>query len=188
MGIFQARILEWVAMLSSRGGIYKNYWDFHMGDLSILHQLIIWCCSVTKSWPTLCNPMNWSTTGFSVLHYLLEFVPTHVHGESDGIQPSHPLSSPSFLALNLSQHQGFTNESALPIRWTNYWSFSISPSNEYSRLISFRIDCFDLLVLQGLSRVSSSTNFSALSLLYTLSYPYTTNGKTIALTIWTFAF
>ena len=67
MGIFQARILEWVAMPSSRGGIYKNYWDFHMGDLSILPQLIICCCSVTKSCSTLCNPMNCSTTGFSVL-------------------------------------------------------------------------------------------------------------------------
>ena len=101
-------------------------------------------------------------------HYLLEFVQTHVHGESDGIQPSHPLSSPSFLALNLSQHQGFTNESAFPIRWTNYWSFSITPSNEYSQLISFRIDWFELLVLQGLSRVLQHQFFGTQPSLYAL--------------------
>ena len=62
-----------------------------------------------------------------VLHYLLEFAQTHVHWIGDAIQPSHPLSSPSSLAFNLSQHQGlFSNESALCIRWPNYWSFSFS--------------------------------------------------------------
>ena len=151
MGIFQARILEWVAMPSSRGGIYKNYWDFHMGDLSILPQLIIWCCSVTKSWPTLCNPMNCSITGFSVLHYLLEFVPTHVHGESDGIQPSHPLSSPFFLALNLSQHQGFTNESALPISWWCHPTIS-------SSVIPFSSSTFNLSQYQSLFKWVSSSH------------------------------
>ena len=67
------------------------------------------------------------------------------------IQASHPLSSPSPPAFNLSQHQGLSNESVLHIRWPKYWSFSfsISPSNEYSGLISFRIDCFDLLAVQG---------------------------------------
>ena len=65
----------------------------------------------------------------------------------------HPLLLPSVLP----SIRVFSNESVLPIRWPNYWSFSISPSNEYSRLISFRIDCFDLLVLQGLSRVFSNT-------------------------------
>ena len=63
------------------------------------------CYSVAKSCLTLCNPMNWSTQGFPVLHYLPEFVQTHVHWDSDAIQPSHPvIVSP--LALNLSQHQG----------------------------------------------------------------------------------
>ena len=77
--------------------------------------------------------------GFPVLHHLLEFVQTHVHRVGDAIQPSHPLSSPCPPAFNLSQHQGFSNESALCIRWPKYWSFSISSSKEYSGLISFRI-------------------------------------------------
>ena len=69
----------------------------------------------------------------------------------DAIQPSHPLSSPSPPALNLSQNQGLSNESALHIRWPKYWSFSfnISPSNEQSGLISFRMDWLDLLAVQG---------------------------------------
>ena len=64
-------------------------------------------------------------------------------------QPSHLLLSPSLPALNLSQHQVFSKESVLHIRWPQYWSFRISPSNEYSGLISFRIDCLDLLAVQG---------------------------------------
>ena len=64
-------------------------------------------CSVTKSCPTLCDPVNCSTPGFPVFHYLLEPTQTHVHWVGDAIQPSHPLSSPSSLALSLSQHQSF---------------------------------------------------------------------------------
>ena len=70
----------------------------------------ICCCSVIKSCPTLCNPMDCSTPGFPVLHHLPEFAQTHVHWVSDALQPSHPLSPPSY-ALNLSQHQG-------PFPWT----------------------------------------------------------------------
>ena len=67
------------------------------------------------------------------------------------IQPSHPLLPPSPPSLNFSQHEGFSSESTLHIRWPKHWSFSfsISPSNEYSGLISFRIDWFDLLADQG---------------------------------------
>ena len=92
-----------------------------------------------------------SIPGFPVLHYLLEFAQIHVHWVSDAIQPSHPLLTPSHPAFNLSQHQGLTSESALHIRWPNDWSFSssISPSNEYLVLISFRIDWFDLFAVQG---------------------------------------
>ena len=70
---------------------------------------------------------------------------------SDAVQLSHPLPSPSPPALNFSQHEGLSNESALHIRWSKYWSFSfsISPSKEYSKLIFFRIDWFDLLAVQG---------------------------------------
>ena len=64
------------------------------------------CCSVAKSCPTLCNPMDCSILEFPVLHYLLEFAQVHVHGVGDAIQPSHPLSSPSPQAFHLSQHQG----------------------------------------------------------------------------------
>ena len=104
---------------------------------------------VTQSCPTLCNPMDRSTPGFPVHHQLPEPTQTHVHHVGDAIQPSHPLSSPS-PAFNLSQHQGFSNESVLRIRWPKYWSFSfsISHSNEYSGLISFRMDWLDLLVVQ----------------------------------------
>ena len=75
----------------------------------------------------------------------------HLHRVSDAIQPSHPLLSPSPPALNLSQHQVFSNESALRIRWPKYWSFSfsVSPSDEHPRLISFRMDWLDLLAVQG---------------------------------------
>ena len=94
--------------------------------------------------------MNCSTPGFSVHHYIPEFPQTHVHWVGDAIQTSHPVFPFSF-ALNFSQHQVFSNESALCIRWPKYWSFnfSISPSNEYSGLISFRMDWLDLFVVQG---------------------------------------
>ena len=89
--------------------------------------------------------------GFPVHHQFPELAQTHVHRVGDAIQPSHPLLSPSPLAFNLSQHQGFSKESVLPIRWPKCWSisFSISPSNEYSGLISFRINWFYLFVVQG---------------------------------------
>ena len=130
--------------------------------------------SVTQSCPTLCEPMNHSTPGLPVHHQLPEFTQTHVHRVSNAIQPSHPLSSPSPPALNLSQHQGLPNESALHIRWPKYWSFSsnISPSNEHPGLISFRMDWLDLLAVQGTLKSllqhhsSKSINSSALSFLY----------------------
>ena len=124
---------------------------------------------------------------------VLEFA--HVHRVSDAIQTSHPLSSPSPPAFALSQHQGFSCESALCIRWSNYWSFSfsISPCNEHPELISFRIDWLDLLAVQGtlkclLQHHNSKTSVllcSAFSMVQ-LSHLYMTTGKTIALTIRTF--
>ena len=94
--------------------------------------------------------MDFSTPGFPFLQYLLEFAQIHVHGVGDAIQSSHPLLPPS-LALNLAQHQVSSSESALRIKWPKYWSFSftISLFNEYSGLISFRVDWFDLLAVQG---------------------------------------
>ena len=108
------------------------------------------CCLVSQLCPTLCNPMDCSTPGFPVLHYLPEFAQTHVHWGDDVIQPLHPLSppSPSLIALSI---RVFSNELGLCIRWPVYWSFSlnINPSNEYSGLTSFKIDWLDLLVVQG---------------------------------------
>ena len=95
--------------------------------------------------------MNCSMPGLPVHHQLPEFTQTHVHRVSDAIQPSHPLSSPSPPALIPPSIRASSNESTLRMRWPKYWSFSfsISPSKEYSELISFRIDWFDLLALQG---------------------------------------
>ena len=105
------------------------------------------------------------------------------------------VSSPSPPTLNLSQHQGLFNESILCIRWPKYWSFSfsISPSNEYSALTSFRIDWLDLLAVQGtlkslLQNHSSKSSVLWLSAFFMvqLSYPYMNTRKTIALPGWTF--
>ena len=106
------------------------------------------CYLVTKSCQTLCDLMDYSTPGSPVFHSLPEFVQTHVHWVSDTIQLSHPLSPPSPSALSLPSIRVFSSELALCIRWPKYWSFSfsISPSSEYSWLISFRIDWFDLAV------------------------------------------
>ena len=106
-------------------------------------------------------------------HQLPKLAQAYVHRVSDAIQPSHPLSSPSPPAFNLSQHQVFSNELVLHIRWSKYWSFSfsISPSNEQPGLISFRMDWLDLLEVQGilkslLQHHSLKASSSAFSLLY----------------------
>ena len=139
--------------------------------------------------------MDCSTPGLPVHHQLPEFMQTHVHRVGDAIQPSHPLSSPSPPAHNLSQHQVFSNESALHIRWPKYWSFSfnISPSNESSGLISFRMDWLDLLAVQGTLKSLLQHHSSKASILWCsaffivqLLHPNMTTGKTIALTVRTF--
>ena len=130
--------------------------------------------------------MNHSRPGLPVHHQLPEFTQTHVHRVGDAIQPSHPLSSPSPPALNPSSIRVFYNESTLPIRWPKYWSFSfsISPSHEYSGLISFRVDWFELLAVQGTLKSLLQHHSSKASILQhsaffmvQLSYPYKTTGK-----------
>ena len=88
----------------------------------------------------------------SVHHQIPELAQTHAHQVGDAIHPSHPLSSPFLLPSFFPSIRVFSNESVLCIRWPKYWnfSFSISPSNEYSGLISFRIDWFDFLAVQGI--------------------------------------
>ena len=151
--------------------------------------------SVAQSCLTLCHHMNSSPPGLPVHHNLPEFTQTHVHRVRDAIQPSHPLSSPSPPALNLSQHQGLFKRVSFSIRWPKYWSFSfnINPSNGYSRLISFTMVWLDLLAVQGtlksrLQHHSSKAAFLGCSAFFMvqLSHPYLTTGKNIALTRWTF--
>ena len=98
------------------------------------------CCSVTQSCLTHCHRMDCSMPGFLVLYYLPELAQTHVHWVGDAIWPSHPLS-PSLPALNLSQYQGLFQWVGSLHQVAEYWSlsFSISPSSEYSGLISFSI-------------------------------------------------
>ena len=119
----------------------------------------VWC-SVTKSCLTLCDPMDRSTLGFPVLHYLLEFAQTHIHWASDAIQPF-ILCHPLFLLLSIFPSiRIFSSKLALRTRCPKYWSFSfsISPSSKYSGLISFRIDWFDLLAVQGTLKSYSPFN------------------------------
>ena len=151
--------------------------------------------SVTQSCPTLCDPMDCSTPGFPVHHQLLELTQTHVHRVSDAIQPF-ILCHPLLLLLSIFPSiRVFSNESVLCIRWPKYWSFtfSISLSNEYSELFSFRIDWFDLLGIQGTLKTLLQHHSSKASILPCLaffivhpSHPYMTTRKTIALTRRTF--
>ena len=139
--------------------------------------------------------MNRSTPGLPVHHQLPEFTQTHVHWVGDAIQPSHLLLSPSPPAPNPSQHQSIlqrVNTSQEVAKVLNF-SFSMIPSKEHPRLISFRMDWLALLAVQGtlkslLQPHSSNTSILQHSAFFTvqLSYPHMTTGKTIALTRWTF--
>ena len=151
--------------------------------------------SVAQSCPTLWDPMDCSTPGFPVHHQLLELTQTHVHRVGNTIQPSHPLSSPFLPPSVFPRIRVFSSESVLLIRWPKYWSFSfsISPSNEHSRLISFRMDWLDLLAVQGTLKSVLQHHSSRASILrcsaffiVQLSNPYMTIGKTIVLTRRTF--
>ena len=125
--------------------------------------------------------MDYSTRGFPVHHQFSELA--HVHQVRDAIQPSHPFSSPS--PSIFPRIRVFSNESVLLIRWPKYcsFSFSISPSSEYSGLISFRMDWLDLLAVQGilksLQQHSSKTSILQHSAFFIvkLSQPYMTTGK-----------
>ena len=147
---------------------------------------------VTQSCPTLCDPMACSTPGLPVHHQILEFTKLM---SIESVTPSNhlilccPLLLPPSIFLNI-----FSNESALCIRWPKYWSFGfgISLSNEYSGLISFRMDWLDLFAVQGTIKGLLQHHSSKASILWhsacfivQLSHPYVTAGKTIALTRWT---
>ena len=123
--------------------LFKNF-KHSVVSISIDFNLLsVQFSSVAQSCPTLCDPMNRSTPGLPVHHQLPEFTQIHVHRVSDTIQPSHPASSPSPTAPNPSQHQVFSNELTLHMRWPKYWSFSFSilPFKEVPGLISFALLC-----------------------------------------------
>ena len=150
--------------------------------------------SVTQSCPTLCDPSNCSRPGLPVHHQLPEFTQTHVHQVSDAINYL-ILCRPLLLLPSIFPASGSFLMSCLRIRWPKNWSFSfsVSPSNEYSGLVSFGMDWLDLLVVQGtlkslLQQHSSKASILRCSAFFIvhLSHPYMTTGKTIALTIWTF--
>ena len=152
--------------------------------------------SVTQSCPTLCDPMNRSMPDLPVHHQLPEFTQMHVHWPvMPSNQPTHPLTSLLFLPSVFPVIRIFSNQSALHIRWPNYWSFSFSihPPNEYSGLVSFRMDWLDLLAVQETLKSLLQHHSSKASILrhsaffiVQLSHTYMTTGKTIALTRWIF--
>ena len=151
--------------------------------------------SVAQSCLTLWDHMNCSMPGLPVHHQLLEPTQTHVHEllmSSNHLFLCRPLL---LLPSIFPSFQVFSNESVLHIWWPKYWSFifKISPSNEHPGLISFRINWFDLLAVQGtlkslLQQHNSKASILQHSAFFTvqLSHPYMTTGKTIALTRWTF--
>ena len=139
--------------------------------------------------------MDCSTPGLPVHHQLLESTEAHDHWIGDTIQPSHPLLSPAPPDLIFPSIRVFSNEPVLCIGWPKYWSFSfrISPSNEYSGLISFTMDWLDLFAVQGTLKSLLQHHSSKASILQRpaffivqLSHPHMTTGKTIALTTWNF--
>ena len=152
--------------------------------------------SVAQLCPTLCDFMDYSMPGLSVHHQLPEFTQTQVHWVTDAIQPSHLiLCRPLFLLPSIFPSiRVFSKESVLPIRWPKYWScsFSISSSNEYSGLISFRMAWLDLLEVQGslkslFQHHSSKATILQCSAFFIIQiwHPYMTTEKTIALNRWT---
>ena len=170
-------------------------------DLPFCCFLLLFCfspfsqfSSVAQSCATLCNPMDYSMPGFPVHHQLLEL--TQIMSIKLVMPSNHLiLCRPLLLPSVFPSFRVFSSESFLRIRWPKYWSFSFStsPSNEYSRLISFRMDWLDLLAVQGtlkslLQHHSSKTSIFWCSAFFMvqLSHPYLTTGKTIALTRWTF--
>ena len=128
--------------------------------------LLICCCSITKSCPTLCDPWTAAHQGslsFTIFQSLLKLMSIELVMPSNHLILCHSLL---LLPSIFPRIRVFSNELALPIWWPKYWSFSISPSNEYSRLISFRIDWFDLLSVQESSLAPQFKSISSLACLH----------------------
>ena len=156
-------------------------------------KLFIKFSSVAQLCPTLWDPIDCSTPGFPVLQQLLELTQTHA---IESVMPSNHLilCRPLLLLPSIFPSiRVFSNESVLHIRWPKYWSFNISPSNEYSVLLFFRMDWLDLLAVQGTFKSLLQYHSSKASILQhsaffivQFSHPYMTTRKSIALTRWTF--
>ena len=149
-------------------------------------------CSVTQLYWILCNPMHCASLSITNSQSLLKLMCIELVMPSNYLVLCHPLL---LLPSIFPSIRVFSNESVLTIRWPNYWSFSfsISPSNEYSGLISFRMDWLDFLEVQGTLKSLLQHHSSKASILWRstffilqLSHPHMTTGKTIALTRWTF--
>ena len=139
--------------------------------------------------------MDCSTPGLTVHHQLLKLTQTHIHRVGDAIQPSYPLLSLLLLPSIFPRIRVFLNDSVLPIRWPKYWrfSYSISLSNEYSGLISFRMDWLELFAAQETLKsllqyhsLKASILWHSAFFIVQLSHPYMTTEKTIALSRRTF--
>ena len=144
---------------------------------------IDYCCCSVNYVQFFETPKECRMSGSPVLNNLPELPQTHAHWLGDAIQPSNPLSFPSPPAFNLSQHQVLFHQ-VISLKWPNYWSFSlrITSSNEYLGLISFRIDWFDLLAVQGtLKSLQQHSSQAWAFIIAQLSHPYMTTGKNIAL-------
>ena len=151
--------------------------------------------SVTMSFLTLCNPMDCSKPGFPVHHQFLGLTQTHVHWVSDAIQPSHPLSSPSPPAFNLSQHWGLFQwvSSSHQLAKVLEFQLQLQSFQWISGLISFRMDWLDLFAIQGTLKslvqhhsLKAWIPWCSAFFISQLSHLYVTAGKIIALTSWTF--
>ena len=170
-----------------------QYWVGPKVHLGFFHNILgeafgqpNFCCSVAKSCPALCDPMNCSRPGFPILHYLPEFVLFKLMSIEPMILSNHLiLCHPLLLLPSIFPNiKVFSNESAVCIRWPVYWNFTIRPFSEYSGLICYRIDWLDLLAVQGTFRSlfqhhSSKASFLRCSAFFIvqLAHPYMTTGK-----------
>ena len=192
-GISQAKLLEWVAISSSRGSFQPRDWTpVSCTGRQILYWHLVQSLSrvwlFATPWITACQASLSITNSRS----LLKLMPIESVMPSSHLVLCHPLL---LLPLILPSIRIFSSESTLGVRWPKYWSFSfsISPSSEHPGLISSRIDWLDLLVVQGTLKSLLQHHSSKASILQhsaffivQLSHPYMTTGKTIALTRWTF--
>ena len=165
----------------------SNITKAKLSKSSVINSFSQFSCSVVSNSATPWTAAHQASLSITNSQSLLKLMSTKL------VMPSHPLLSPSPPAFNLSQHQGLFQWVSSLIRWPKSFSFSISPSNEYSGLTSFRMDWLDLLAVQGTLKSLLQHHSSKASILQCLaffmiqlSHPYMTIGKTIALTRWTF--